>query len=271
MTVDDWFYVFCTSVADFCGNDVVGNVYLVILKSNDQLSLPHFCYKENWTILCSFFCCFVLFSCLECTLIWHRNLLRKALFRIVGQLRWILFHQGSCWTVVVLLLWVVVWLCLVDGLMVHLCKRSCYLVCGMTCKFHLWGWRWRQGNLLLFCFILLLFLVCNDWKLFFIHLDSLPHIFLNTAMPSSQYKPMSFLFYFSLILFNIKMPINSQTSAPSYAPIVTSKRFPSLFIQSFSLLKKSDFLTWCIICMSSLLISITFLQSWVRWSIFFLM
>ena len=69
---------------------------------------------------------------------------------------------------------------------------------------------------------------------------------------------MSFLSYFSLILFHIKMPTDSQTLAPSYALIVTSNRFPSLIIQGFSLLNKSDFLAWYIIYMSSLLISVIY-------------
>ena len=51
-------------------------------------------------------------------------------------------------------------------------------------------------------------------------------------------------FLFCLLVCTLKMPTNSQTSAPSYVPIVTSKRFPSLFIQGFSLLNKSDFLEW---------------------------
>ena len=36
------------------------------------------------------------------------------------------------------------------------------------------------------------------------------------------------------------MPANFQTSAPSYASTVTSKMFPSLFIQGFSLINKSN-------------------------------
>ena len=52
------------------------------------------------------------------------------------------------------------------------------------------------------------------------------------------------------------MPANFQTLTLSNAPMVTSKRFPSLFIQGFSLLNKSDFPAWYIICMSSLLISV---------------
>ena len=54
------------------------------------------------------------------------------------------------------------------------------------------------------------------------------------------------------------MPTDSQTSAPSYALIVTSNSFPSLIIQGFSLLNKSDFLAWYIIYMSSLLISVIY-------------
>ena len=103
-----------------------------------------------------------------------------------------------------------------------------------------------------------LFFLSNDWKFFFIRFDSGPLIFLNTARSSSLYKPMSFLSYFSLILFHIKMPTDSQTSAPSYALIVTSNRFPSLIIQGFSLRNKSDFLAWHIIYMSSLLISVVY-------------
>ena len=165
MTVDDWFcflyscsWLLLCLCQRFCAAcDVVGNVYLIILKSNDQLSLSHFSYVVNWTTLCSFFWFFVLFSCFDCTLIWYRKLLWKVLFRTVGQFRWILFHQRSCWTVVVLLFLVVVSLCLVDGLVVHLCKRSSYMVCGNACTFHLWGWKWCQDNLLHFCCILLLF------------------------------------------------------------------------------------------------------------------
>ena len=54
------------------------------------------------------------------------------------------------------------------------------------------------------------------------------------------------------------MPTDSQTSAPSYALIVTSNRFPSLIIQGFSLRNKSDFLAWHIIYMFSLLISVVY-------------
>ena len=127
--------------------------------------MTNFCYHsfavwpiESYYVPFSVFF-FVLFSCLDCNLIGHCNLLRKALFRTVGQRRRIFFHLRSCWAAVVLLFLVVVWLFLVDGLTVHLCNRSCYLVFGMAYKFHLWGWRWRQENLLLFCCILLLFLV----------------------------------------------------------------------------------------------------------------
>ena len=88
--------------------------------------------------------------------------------------------------------------------------------------------------------------------------DLEPVVFLNAATPSSLYKPMSFLLYFLRILFNIELSTNSQTLAQSYTPMVTSKRFPSLFIQGFSLLNKSDFLAWYITCMSSLLISVIF-------------
>ena len=51
------------------------------------------------------------------------------------------------------------------------------------------------------------------------------------------------------------MPTNSQSSASSYAPMVTSERFHSLFIQGFSLLNKSESLASYIIFMSSQLIS----------------
>ena len=102
-------------------------------------------------------------------------------------------------------------------------------------------------------------------KYFFIHSDLGPFILFNTARPASLYKSTSLLLYFSLILFNIKMPTNSQTSASSYAPMVTSKMFPSLYIQGFSLLNKSDFLAWYIICMSSVLISVISFANGVRW------
>ena len=52
------------------------------------------------------------------------------------------------------------------------------------------------------------------------------------------------------------MPSNSLTLGPSYGPMVTSKRFPSLFLQGFSLLNKSDFPTWYIVHMFSLLTSV---------------
>ena len=48
----------------FCAaRDVKRNVYLIILKSNDQLLLPNFCCLMDWTILCYFICFFILFSC----------------------------------------------------------------------------------------------------------------------------------------------------------------------------------------------------------------
>ena len=66
MTLVDWFYVFCTAAADlycvfvkdFVQLAVVGNVYLIIFKSNDELLLPHICCMVDWTILCSFVLCF---------------------------------------------------------------------------------------------------------------------------------------------------------------------------------------------------------------------
>ena len=94
----------------------------------------------------------------------------------------------------------------------------------------------------------------NDWKFFLIRSDSGPLIILNTTRPLSLHNPTSFLLYFSLILFNIKIPANSQTSAPSYTPMVTSKMFSSLFIYGFSLLNKSGFLAWYICCMSYLVV-----------------
>ena len=44
---------FCQRFCAACA--VVGNIYLIILKSTDKLSLPHFCCMVDWTILYSFF------------------------------------------------------------------------------------------------------------------------------------------------------------------------------------------------------------------------
>ena len=50
--------------------------------------------------------------------------------------------------------------------------------------------------------------------------------------------------------FNIKIPISSHTSAPSYDPIVTSKLLLCFLINGFPSLYKRDFLaiTCCFYC-----------------------
>ena len=52
----------------------------------------------------------------------------------------------------------------------------------------------------------------NDWDFFFICSNSGPFIFFNTATPSSLYKLMSFLLYFSLILFKGHLRYKTITS-----------------------------------------------------------
>ena len=49
---------FCYRFCAAC--DVAGNVYLKILKGNDQLLLPNLCCMVDWTIWCSVFCFFCL-------------------------------------------------------------------------------------------------------------------------------------------------------------------------------------------------------------------
>ena len=77
--------------------------------------------------------------------------------------------------------------------------------------------KWRQYNLLLYCHCLLSFLARRFLMIESSSLmpsDSGPRIWIQ---PDARlYKPTSFLLCFSLILFNTKMLINSQTSAPSY-------------------------------------------------------
>ena len=58
-----WFLLcFCWRFCVACV--VMENVHLIILKSNDQPSLPHFCCLLNWIILCAFLCF------LFCFLVW---------------------------------------------------------------------------------------------------------------------------------------------------------------------------------------------------------
>ena len=80
----------------------------------------------------------------------------------------------------------------------------------------------------------------------------LPGAFLKMARPSSRYRPMLFLSYFSARVLSMKMRTNSQISAPSKLPMVTSNRFfKSFFIQDLSSSKRSDFCEWWMISNSS--------------------
>ena len=85
---------------------------------------------------------------------------------------------------------------------------------------------------------------------FLIFPDSGPLLFLKTAILLSLYNPMSF-FSYNFDNSESKLPTNSQTSAPSYAPIVTSNSPLSLLIQVCWSLKSNDFLAWWIIALSS--------------------
>ena len=104
----------------------------------------------------------------------------------------------------------------------------------------------------------------NDWNFLYTFRFDTTYIFEYSQ--ANVYKSMTFLLNFLLILFKSTY---SQTSAPSRVPIMTSKRFP-FFIQGFSLLNRSEFLAWYIICMSSILIWASFLRSWVHRLIVFL-
>ena len=134
------------------------------------------CWIEPYYVPFSDF--FVLFSCLESafscsgvalsTIVPLEELLDSPCSIVFGSCL-IMFGGwfGCTFMKVILLSGLMVWLYIYesdlviwfDGLIVHLWKWSCYLVCGMACKSYLWGWKWRQDNLLLFCCILLLFLV----------------------------------------------------------------------------------------------------------------
>ena len=73
-----------------------------------------------------------------------------------------------------------------------------------------------------------------------------------TAKPSSLYKAMLFLLYLFDKIFNKYVPMSSQVSAPSYAPIVTSNKLLLDFIHVSYPLKSNDFLE-CFIISSSFL------------------
>ena len=90
------------------------------------------------------------------------------------------------------------------------------------------------------------------WKCFLIFSACGPLVFLNTAKPSSLYKPMSFLMYMRESWWSIKIPTSSQTSAPSYTPIVTSNNPLSFLIQICCLLKSRDFLACLMMALSPL-------------------
>ena len=58
---------------------------------------------------------------------------------------------------------------------------------------------------------------------------------------------MCSLLYFWVIWWSRKQPTSSQTSAPSYAPIVTSNSLFPFFIHVPCLLNRRDFLEWSVI------------------------
>ena len=96
----------------------------------------------------------------------------------------------------------------------------------------------------------------NFWNFLLSFFASGPLVFFVIARPSSLYSPIWFLLMCLLSKNNIKVPINSHTSAPSYAPIVTSKLVCPFLTHGSLFLCKTDFLAWNVTSMSFLVIEV---------------
>ena len=81
---------------------------------------------------------------------------------------------------------------------------------------------------------------------------------LMAQMPSSRYNAKSEIFIMVDNLYKIKMPINSATSAPSKAPMVTSKVGLSFLTHGCPLMNRKECLAIKIMFSSSLVILVNF-------------